>query len=454
MGKRKKTRSGATPEEMLRLLAKAEEQIAKKTQGEIESENNNPVNNYVTNYNEVKDIPSTAVKDKIKTDDKNEAKTKDKTEAKTNNKTKEKADSKPAKKAKEKSSKNIMRGATPEEMLKLIAKAEERITKEGREELSLGNITASETEQFHTTEIKDLVGSDSSPEETEKSQVRTYRYLPGSKYIKTKAAVFMVLATLSATALTFGLSLVNFPSEIIRGALTIKKPAQILTIDFTANETDINAGNETDLNADYEIYTGKVNETGLNSDYETVTDAGNETDSDTGNETAMNHNTLELSPVQPREVSLSVVKSHNQSNKDISSIESDVKLVESSDNNRWEISNGSYTSFDFSDISVPTDAQIKSVVVYIEHFEEEQCIQGNLEWSIGTGRPGNPIVWASIKAPVKNGILEEAVDSWDITSLTDSNEKLNSLQLHVENNNNVAGSKTLINYINVLVRWD
>ncbi len=404
MGNSKKRRSGATPEEMLQLIAKAEEQIAKKTQEEIESENNNTGNNYVTNCNKGKNISSSAVQIKFK----------DKTQSKTKDKTEEKAYAKPIKKAKEKSSINVKRGATPEEILQMIAQAEEKIAKEGREELSFENIITSKTEQVHTTEIKDLLSFESPPEGTEKTPVRTCEYLPGPKYIKTKVAIFIVLATLSATALTFGLSMVNFPSEIFRDVLTIKKKAQIVTIDFAANEND----------------------TGI------------------GNETGMNHDTLKLSPAQTQEATLSVVKGYNQSNKNISSTKSDIKLVESSDNNRWEVSFDSYTSFDFSDISIPTDAQIKSVVVFIEHFEEKQFVQGKLEWSIGAGWPSNPVVWASIKAPVKKGVLDEAVDSWDITSLVDSSEKINSLQLHVENNNTVADSKTLINYINVLVRWD
>ena len=75
-----------------------------------------------------------------------------------------------------------------------------------------------------------------------------------------------------------------------------------------------------------------------------------------------------------------------------------------------------------------------------------------LEWSIGIGRgwPFSRAVLASIKAEVHIGESNEAIDSWDITSLVDTNEKINSLQLEVKNNNNV-NSKTLIDYIYVVV---
>jgi hypothetical protein len=410
MGNSKKRRSGATPEEMLLLISKAEEKLAKNTKEETKTENNKTGHRNVSNRNEGKDISSTAVqkktKDKTKTNDKTKTKTNDKTKTKTNDKTKEKAYAKPIKKVKDKSSKNIKRGATPEEMLQLIAKAEERIAKEDREKASIENIISAKTEEGFTTERKKRHSFDTPPAGTKKFFMRISWYLLRPKHIKTKVAIFMVLATLSATALTFGLSVVNSPSGIVRDALTITKQAQIVTIDFTANETD------------------------------------------------MYQNTLKVHPAQPQKVTLTVLNGYNQRNRDISSTEGNINLVESSDNNWWEISFDSYTYFYFSDISIPTDALIKSVVVFVEHFEEKQFVQGKLEWSIGTGWPRSPVVWASIKAPVQKGKFDEAVDSWDITSLVNTCEKINSLQLQVKNNNNVADSKTLIDYTYVVVRWD
>ena len=47
------------------------------------------------------------------------------------------------------------------------------------------------------------------------------------------------------------------------------------------------------------------------------------------------------------------------------------------------------------------------------------------------------MVWAVINAPVNEGESSEAVDAWDITSVINAAEKINSLQLQIKNNNNI-----------------
>ena len=152
---------------------------------------------------------------------------------------------------------------------------------------------------------------------------------------------------------------------------------------------------------------------------------------------------------------LEVLNGYNQRSRKALSADGKVNLVQASDNNRLETNFGSFISYNFSDdfseiLRIPPNAQIRSVVVFIEHFEEERFAQGKLEWSIGRGWPFRRVVWASLKAPVHIGESNEAVDSWDITSLVDTNEKINSFQLEVKNNNNI-NSKTLIDYIYVVV---
>jgi len=128
-------------------------------------------------------------------------------------------------------------------------------------------------------------------------------------------------------------------------------------------------------------------------------------------------------------------------------------VVQFSDDNRLETGAGSYIYYEFSDVSLPANAAIKSAVLFVEHFEEERCAEGKLEWSIGTGRPGKPAVWATMKAPVHEGESSEAVDAWDITSVVDTAEKINSLQLQIKNNNNIANGKTLVDYAYVVVEY-
>jgi hypothetical protein len=54
---------------------------------------------------------------------------------------------------------------------------------------------------------------------------------------------------------------------------------------------------------------------------------------------------------------------------------------------------------------------------------------------------------------VYEGESHEAVDSWDVASIADTREKINSLQLQVKNNDNVAHRKTLIDYVYVVVEF-
>jgi len=164
--------------------------------------------------------------------------------------------------------------------------------------------------------------------------------------------------------------------------------------------------------------------------------------------------TITVNPAPPKIAKLTPRDGYNQRNRKTLSADGKTELVRSSDDNRWAVNFGSYTSFDFPDVSIPADALVKSVVVFIEHFEEERFTSGKLEWAVGKGWPTKPVVWASIKAPINEEENHEAVDSWDITSLVDTRDKLDSLQLQVKNNDNVARKNTLIDYIYLVVEWD
>jgi len=128
-------------------------------------------------------------------------------------------------------------------------------------------------------------------------------------------------------------------------------------------------------------------------------------------------------------------------------------VVQASDNDRRETHSGLYTSFDFSNVYIPEGAKISSVVVYVEHFEQEEFPEGKLQWTAGTGWPNNPMAWASINAPVYAGEPNESTDLWDVTSFVDTPEKVNSLQFRVKNNDDVAKRKTSIDYIYAVVEW-
>jgi hypothetical protein len=160
------------------------------------------------------------------------------------------------------------------------------------------------------------------------------------------------------------------------------------------------------------------------------------------------------SGISHRQTPSTAESSNPKKGKKVLSVACKSGVVLASDDNRGETESGLYTSYDFSDVSIPEGAAIASVIVYVEHFEQEQFSEGKLQWAAGTGWPNKPIVWASINAPVYQGEPNEATDLWDLTSLVDTPEKVNSFQLLVKNNDDVAKRKTLVNYIYAVVEWN
>jgi large repetitive protein len=139
--------------------------------------------------------------------------------------------------------------------------------------------------------------------------------------------------------------------------------------------------------------------------------------------------------------------------KKILSVAENSIVVQASDNDRRETDSGLYTSYDFSNVYIPEGAKISSVVLYVEHFEQEEFPEGKLQWTAGSGWPDNPEAWASINAPVYSGETNESTDLWDVTSFVDTPEKVNSLQFQVKNNDDVAKRKTSVDYIYAVVEW-
>jgi cellulose biosynthesis protein BcsQ len=164
---------------------------------------------------------------------------------------------------------------------------------------------------------------------------------------------------------------------------------------------------------------------------------------------------IQVNPAPPRIATLTIEDGYDSSSKKPLSANESAGIVQASDNVRLEINPGSYVSFDFTDASVPPGTKVKSVMIYIEHYEHNQFPAGQLKWNIGTGWPNKPQTWISIDAPVRKGEENDSLDSWDVTSLIDSPEKLQSMQLQIENKSPIAGqTKTWIDYIYAVIEWD
>ena len=163
---------------------------------------------------------------------------------------------------------------------------------------------------------------------------------------------------------------------------------------------------------------------------------------------------ITVNPPPPKKAKITPRDGYYHRKRKTLSADGKTEHVRSSDDKRFVTSYSSYSSYDFPYATVPNDVLITSVVVYIEHYEDERFASGKLEWAVGTGWPRKPVVWASLKAPINEEESHEAVDSWDITSLVDTREKLNSLQLQIKNNDYVGRKQTMIDYIYLVVEWD
>jgi large repetitive protein len=123
-----------------------------------------------------------------------------------------------------------------------------------------------------------------------------------------------------------------------------------------------------------------------------------------------------------------------------------------SDGNVITIPAGSYLCLNFSDITIPQGAKIASIVLYVEHYEDDNFPADRLTWSIGTGWPDKPAVYDTMNAPVRTGRKSKTQEMWDITSLCNTPEKINSLQLNLQNKTS-GGYKSSVDNVYAVVKW-
>lgn len=163
--------------------------------------------------------------------------------------------------------------------------------------------------------------------------------------------------------------------------------------------------------------------------------------------------TITVHPVQLQRTTLTVVNGYDQKSESMLSAENKTYVVQSPDDDWWETGSDSYTCYDFSDVSIPPGSMVTLVDIYVRHSEEEQFPIGRLQWNIGKGWPSDPAVWVSFNAPVHEGERNKATDALNVTSFVDTPEKINSLQLQVRNNHNMANRRTRVDYIYAVVEW-
>jgi hypothetical protein len=242
-----------------------------------------------------------------------------------------------------------------------------------------------------------------------------------------KYALVSALLVISAIALTIRLA--KEPPLIVSNATTIPEEKAEVKIDAQAN--NINTNNDTEI----------ANGTNASNDIKII------------NDTEIIGDISSINPPLSKVAKLTVLDGYNQTNGRSLLANEESSLVRFSDDERLAISYGSYI-YNLSNVYIPLDTVIKSVIVYVEHFEEDQFEPGQLMWSVGTGWPAQPVLWAELSAPVHEGESFEVTDSWDLTTILDTPEKVNSFQLEIKNNDNIANRKTLLDSIHAVVDWD
>jgi hypothetical protein len=128
-----------------------------------------------------------------------------------------------------------------------------------------------------------------------------------------------------------------------------------------------------------------------------------------------------------------------------------VYTITRSDNEWWEVEAGNFTAFKFQN-TLPTNATIQSVKVYVEHHEEQDIGRNPLVWQVGGGSLNNPTISGSFTPPVLKGEASEKTVEWDVTQWINTPAKINDLKLVIRNND-TAGKKSRIDRVYVVVTY-
>ena len=113
-------------------------------------------------------------------------------------------------------------------------------------------------------------------------------------------------------------------------------------------------------------------------------------------------------------------------------------------NNVWlEMQSGYYTTFEFSNPTIPGGSTLISVIIYVEYYSECDFSNG-LEWTTD-GSSTNP--------PDNECEGSESEQSWDVSSIITTFAEVDALELKIENSDS-GGKKTKTDYIYAVVGWE
>lgn len=100
---------------------------------------------------------------------------------------------------------------------------------------------------------------------------------------------------------------------------------------------------------------------------------------------------------------------------------SNLARLRSADDSRYTLGNREKLTLGF-DRSVPPDAVVSAIRLFVEHHEDERMGSGEVLWKLARGSLSSPVVVQTTSAPLRLGQSREALDVWRPSSLVDPDE--------------------------------
>jgi len=125
----------------------------------------------------------------------------------------------------------------------------------------------------------------------------------------------------------------------------------------------------------------------------------------------------------------------------------DLARLQSSDDDRYDLRDREQLALAFEQ-SVPADAIVSAIRVFVEHNEQPRVNPGDVLWELGRGSLGAPSIIATTSAPLRSGAGLETLDAWPPSSLV---ADANDLKLVIRNDS--PDDDTLLDRIYVEVDY-
>jgi PKD repeat protein len=119
-------------------------------------------------------------------------------------------------------------------------------------------------------------------------------------------------------------------------------------------------------------------------------------------------------------------------------LEDDIDLILESDDSWLDVPAGYFTSVQFGDASIPDGTTLTSVVITVEHHEENGFkADDSVIWNLGTGWQADPdggTVWVEHPTtPVREGQESQGRSVFDVTAFVTTLDMLNQMELQIVN---------------------